>query len=32
MSDGKAYVNGTHLRFSVYYPNLTRETLKELRK
>ena len=32
VSDGKAYVNGTHLRFSVYYPNLTRETLKELRK
>lgn len=32
VNDGKAYVNGTHLRFSVYYPNLTKETLKEIRK
>lgn len=30
--DGSNYVNGSHLRFSVYYPELSRPLLKEMRK
>ena len=32
VQDGKAYVSGAHLRFMVYYPDLTRDVLKGIMK
>ena len=32
VADGSNYVNGSHLRFSVYYPEITNQYLRKLRK